>query len=144
MLRFAIVALMVVCFFSCSGGGSGGNNGPPGEDDPDGLPEQQRALDFLNEAIARVVDSTIVDCEATFCSGEAVGYEATTFEEGVVGQGCRIRCLPVEIDESGEVRYFQVNIQWVRLETACFVHEDYIVSRFFTHEEPGLCTPQHL
>ena len=119
VMGLALLALLPL--FGCDGGGGGdGGSGNFQED----LAARDRA--FANEAVERVLDRSLVSCQAVACMGDGKASEIPDGPLGMSIASCRYDCLPVAIDEAEQRRY-QVQLLWRRIPTTCYELEAYEV-----------------
>lgn len=134
--RYLPFIVLFVSLFSLSCGDGGGGSGSNSSQDP----ELTRAQLFAEEAIFRVTDRVTFGCDFIECGG--IDSEHFVFVDNIfrtVIEACQYRCLPVEIDESGEVRHYLVKIQWDRAFSNCFDPNDGQVT--LLAEVPVDCEP---
>ena len=115
---FILIAVLAGLLLSgCSGAGGG-----TGLNDSENTPIDRDRL-FAEEALQRVLDRVIVNCERVTCTGDGEHFDSFDGFFGTLFELCQYRCMPSEIDDSGEVRHFLVKLQWGRIESECFPEE---------------------
>ena len=116
MHPFTLIMTVVLGFLltACSGGGSssGGDAGPGNE--------AERNRVFRDRAVELAHDVSQASCTEVTCARPehaSQWYDAINdLERGA----CEYRCMPVEIDDSGEMRTYLVTVVFVRFPNGCF------------------------
>lgn len=107
---FCLAVLMAM--IGCSGGGGSG--------DGSNQTETERSIAFEEEAIALAYDRSHASCTVVTCAKPEHTDHWYDFINDLEKGGCEYSCVPVAIDESGEIRYYSLWIVFERFPDGCF------------------------